>query len=223
MTDIKQENGNIQPGPCPIVNGVQQCPPPTQIDIIKVTKVFEECMHAQVEQVEIEIEIEPESGLTAECGGVTITSSECSVINGNIIRYNAELEVTTNVNGETGTGTIEIERYFQMARAGDPALTPQCQIFPECLMSYISDEGETSVTVTCCVGVLILLRLEAEVQLMVPSYGYPPEPGECELIDEKCPAQYDPVWPPYPQLNGNNNSSNFQSSLFPKSCKGKCK
>ncbi len=203
----KRQNNGVQPGPCPIIDGVPVCPPPTQIDVITVTRVFDECMNTQVEETEIVIEIEPTPDLTAQCVGVTLVGEPtCSVLNGNVVRVNAELEVTTSVNGTTGTGTIDIERSFIMYRAGEEDLTTNCFVYPECLTCYISATDETSVTVTCCVGVMVLLRLQAEVQLMIPSYGYPPEPAECEEALGQCPAQYNPTWPPYPSQNGNNNN-----------------
>ncbi|MFZ7102031.1 MAG: hypothetical protein ACOWWO_05125 [Peptococcaceae bacterium] len=56
--------------------------------------------------------------------------------------------------------------------------------------------------VTCCVGILILLKVEAEVQLLVPAYGYPGAPPECEEFLGECPADFTPAWPPYPPQTG---------------------
>ncbi|ACA58585.1 hypothetical protein [Candidatus Desulforudis audaxviator] len=223
MSPYKRQNNGVQPGPCPLVDGVPQCPPPTQIDIIKVTKVFEECMHTQVEEVEIIVAIAPSPELVAQCVGVTVLTSNCQVLNGNIVKFEAQLEVTTSVNGETGTGTIEIEKFFFMERAAEQGLSPQCHIYPECLICFISATDVETVTVTCCVGVLILLKLEADVQLMIPSYGYPPEPEECEEAVGQCPPQYDPVWPPYPAQSSSSSSNNNPRSLLfgHKGCKGK--
>src|SRR5690554_645852 len=165
----KRQNNGVQPGPCPIIDGVPVCLSPTQVDIITVNRVFDECMHTQVEETEIVVDIEPTPELTAQCVGVELVGEPtCSVLNGNVVRLNAELEVTTGVNGTTETGTIEIEKFFFMDRAGEEELTPNCFVYPECLMCFISATNETSVTVTCCVGVMVLLKLQAEVQLMVP-------------------------------------------------------
>ena len=41
----------VRPGKCRVVSGVPQCPPPTEIDCIKVKKVLQECKQADVEKV----------------------------------------------------------------------------------------------------------------------------------------------------------------------------
>jgi len=198
----KRQNDGLQPGPCPIVNGEPQCPPPTEINVIKAKRVYEECVHTQTKEIDIEVAIVPaHEQLTAECGDVTVLTLHCQKLDGNVVKVTAELEVTTIVNETTGTGTMQIEKLFIMERAGEPELSPQCHIYPECLLCFVSDEGENFVTVTCCVGVLLLLKLEADVQLMIPSYGYPPEPAECDEAVGQCPAEYQPTWPPYPSQN----------------------
>ena len=67
--------------------------------------------------------------------------------------------------------------------------------------------------VTCCVGVLILIKVDSEVQLLIPTYGYPAPPPECGEFLGECPTDFTPEWPPYPPqgLLGVNN---------PKGCKG---
>lgn len=40
--------GEIQPGKCPIVDGVPQCPPPTEINCIEVLKVYDQCIKEEI-------------------------------------------------------------------------------------------------------------------------------------------------------------------------------
>lgn len=56
--------------------------------------------------------------------------------------------------------------------------------------------------ITCCVGVLILIKVDSEVQLLVPTYGYPAPPPECGEFLGECPTNFTPEWPPYPPQTG---------------------
>ncbi|MBS4026629.1 MAG: hypothetical protein KGZ96_13325 [Clostridia bacterium] len=201
----------VQPGPCPVIDGVPVCPPPIEIDVIKVKKVFEECQHTQVEEVQIEFEVDTiDNDLEAKCVKVEVLEEECRVINGGLVKVTATLAVTSKLNGQKETVEFSIDKNFRLRRAGEKDLKPQCHIFPTCLFCFVSDEDieeeETIVTVTCCVGILIVIKLEAEVQLIIPTYGYPPLPPRCDRVLGECPDDFEPVWPPYPvQDRGNNN------------------
>ncbi|NLW23737.1 MAG: hypothetical protein GXY91_00555 [Clostridia bacterium] len=214
----RQEQPPVQPGPLPIdpETGQPICPPPVQIDIIKVRKVFQECMHTQVEEVVIKdfTSEETTKANTVECVSATATDVTCTT-SGELITVSFGLEVCASVPKDGGgfeekCATVEdISKTFRLPRATEEGLTPQCHVFPECLFCYISarDPDNNGVQeVTCCVGVLILIKLDAEVQLMIPSYGYPPMPPECEQLMGQCPATYNPTWPPYPQ-NGPSNGN----------------
>ncbi len=201
----------VQPGPCPIIDGVPVCPPPTEIDIIKVKKVFQECMHTQVEEVEgIEFEVPVATNdLTAQCVSAAALNVECEIVSPGMVRVSFDLEVCTRlVNtqgqqvGEVVCELVEgIVKVLSIPRAGEAGLDCQAHVYPECLLCFIADletnEEETVVSVTCCVGILVLIKLEAEVQLLVPTYGYAPPPPECAVLGE-CPDDYVPDWPPYP-------------------------
>ncbi|MDW7674770.1 MAG: hypothetical protein SCK28_09560 [Bacillota bacterium] len=210
MSNQKRHAG-VQPGPCPVIDGVPVCPPPTEIDIIKVKKVFAECAHSQVEEVFIDFEVNGNgTDLTAQCGTAEVLEEECRVISPGLVKVTATLEVTSTLNGLEESQEFTIEKVFRLARAGEDGLTPQCHIYPSCLLCFVSDEDvvdeETVVTVTCCIGILIVIKLEAEVQLMIPTYGYPPQPPECaEAVGGQCP-DFIPEWPPYPPQDRGGNS-----------------
>lgn len=227
MTDDKKHCPPVGPGPCPIIDGVPVCPPPTEIDIIKVKKVFQECMHTQVEEVEINVPLNNGNGqLDAQCVSVEALNVNCEFIGKGLVKVTFDLRVCTQVVNEMGysvgagcnfdteanNDVLTIEKTFRLSRAGEPGLECQAHVFPECLLCFVSNSNNNDeLTVTCCVGILILIKLDAEVQLLVPTYGYAPEPPECDQVIGQCPADYNPVWPPYPPQD--------RPTISPKPCK----
>ncbi|MFZ7103652.1 MAG: hypothetical protein ACOWWO_13505 [Peptococcaceae bacterium] len=213
MEDQYRQEDQIQPGPCPVDSqtGIPICPPPTEIDIIKVKKIFNECMHTQVEEITIDFPastLEPvtEMAQEAECISVEVLNSNCIILNGDdIVRLTFTLEVTSRVPLDSGgfqqeSATLTVQKTFSLDRASDDGIDVQCHVFPSCLFCFISSRNELGNVseVTCCVGVLILLKAEAEVQLLIPTYGYPAQPPECGEFLGECPTDFSPDWPPYP-------------------------
>lgn len=211
MSNLQRQNG-VQPGPCPIdpETGLPICPPPTEIDIIKVKKVFAECMHTQVETIIDDDFTSPNTtqAQTAECVAVTVSNVNHTIVSGNFVQVTFNLTVTSRVpldnssGFETHSETKTITKTLEVDRAGEEGLDVQVEIFPECLFCFISgrNPGTQAVTaVTCCVGILILLKVQAEVQLLVPTYGYPGQPPECGTVLGECPDSFTPTWPPYPE------------------------
>ncbi|HPU00968.1 MAG: hypothetical protein GX890_08710 [Firmicutes bacterium] len=78
-------------------------------------------------------------------------------------------------------------------RIFDPRLFVQCEVFLDCFECFVSGPQQ----VTCCIGKLILVKLVALVQLLVPSYGFCPEPDFCTQVEAECP-EFEPEWPPFP-------------------------
>ncbi|MFZ7103660.1 MAG: hypothetical protein ACOWWO_13545 [Peptococcaceae bacterium] len=211
MTDNLRQEQQVQPGPCPLdpETGIPVCPPPTEIDIIKVNKVFNECMHTQVVEGVITgwTTANTTDATEASCDSVSVSNVTCTVLNGNdIVRVTFELQVCATVPLDTGgvqrlCATETVTRTLAIERASEEGLNVQCHIFPECLFCYISERDSATggvEAVTCCVGVLILLKVDAEVQLLIPTYGYPGPPPECEEFLGECPTDFNPDWPPYP-------------------------
>jgi len=79
-----------------------------------------------------------------------------------------------------------------MDRADEKDLVAQCEVFLECVECFVSGFQE----VTCCIGKLIVFKLVALVQLLVPAYGFCPEPDLCPQVEAECP-EFDPGWPPF--------------------------
>jgi len=363
----KKRQQPVFPGPCPIDPnlGIPVCPPPTEIDIIKVRKVFNECMHTQVEEIEIEVPkiIGKLTTQTQEvqCSTVTARNVNCQALGNNVVRVSFDLEVCTRIPLDIGGSTElcetrQVAKTFRVDRANEANMDVQCHVFPECLFCFVSDrgpidcifdnfiqkaykdlpdneikqeyiklynryapllsrivnrdfslkaykllnkyspaiqcsiddnfghdmqidknniekiasfllelqnevkkagldynsdgmalisfcnycteklntfEGENLVDllknfiniyknknlnaslpandftipigikeVTCCVGILILIKVDSEVQLLIPTYGYPAPPPECGEFLGECPTDFTPAWPPYPPQTG---------------------
>jgi len=209
MGEEKRQQPAIKAGPLPVDSetGLAICPPPLEIDIIKVKKVFNECMHTQVEEVDIFgwTASNTREAEDAECNSLTLRNQQCQVLNGDVVRVQFDLEVCATVPLDTGgferrCNTVSVTKTLRVDRAGEEGLEVQCDIFPECLFCFISNRDSTGgvIEVTCCVGILILLKVEAEVQLLIPTFGYPPPPPECGEFLGECPTDFVPEWPPYP-------------------------
>ncbi|MFZ5942980.1 MAG: hypothetical protein ACOYVD_02645 [Bacillota bacterium] len=210
MTKKTRHEQQISPGPFPVdpVLGLPICPPPSEIDLIKVTKVFNECIHSQVEEVLVECFLggSTSKAAFAECVSANANNISCIKVGGDIVRIGYDLEVCTkvplNIGGfTTSCSTSRITKNLKIDRAHEQGLDTECQVFPQCLLCFISgrDPFNNVTAVTCCIGILVVLKLTAEVQLLVPTYGYPAPPPECRQLLGECPTDFTPHWPPYPQ------------------------
>ncbi|ADI00870.1 MAG TPA: hypothetical protein GXX39_06205 [Syntrophothermus lipocalidus] len=198
----------VRPGKCPVVDGIPQCPPPTEIDCIKVNKVLQECKEADVEKIIFELEVPiPRNTIDRiDCVSAKIVSDIiCDIPQAGRVSVDFDLEVickivlidTTTV---TLQKTVHVFKSVRLSRAGETGL--KCEVdVPlvaclECFISKVNEIGGVT-EITCCVGKLLLFKLISEVQLMIPTYGYCAEPPECQNGLGECP-EFDPPWPPYP-------------------------
>lgn len=201
----------VRPGRCPVVDGVPQCPPPTEIDCIKVLKVLQECKNTDVEKVVFPIEpVNPVDIQYLQCSTAQVIGDiTCDIPVPGKVKVNFDMRVNAQVILTTGTinleKTIHVFKIVGLSRAGEPNLKCQVDVpIITCLECYISayDEQQRAVEVTCCIGKLFLFKLVSEVQLMIPSYGYCAEPSQCANDPgPECP-EFVPVWPPYPPQGG---------------------
>ncbi len=206
---------DIRPGACDPVYG---CPPPTEIVCIQVDKIYQECKNIQVN--EVKIVVDRQSIVTdAICLGVKLLSVECIPVNTGRIKVVFCYCIRTRLIFENGASEIvekiiDEEKTFFLSRAGEEGLQEKCEIYLECLEcfvdkvkdldpyndSLVNTDNNSSLfrsKIICCVGKLILLKLFAHVQLMIPAYGFCPQPPDCEEVEFICP-DYEPGWPPYP-------------------------
>ena len=214
---VRQVN-DVQPGPCDPYLG---CPPPTEIVCIKVDKVYYECKNIQVNEDEFEYTPTPECPvLDVSCYKVELYSLKsltntnngpepcCEVVKPGLVSVTFRYKVTIrlffpNTCDPAFTDLyqiITVTKLFNIPRAGEEGLHVQCYVpFLECLDAFISavDPETGRVTIIACVGKYILIKLKATVQLMVPAYGFCPEPPDCDEVFGICP-DFRPEWPPYP-------------------------
>lgn len=176
------------------------CPPPREIACIKVDRVYEACRVTAVdEHIEVIVPVGPVTELQCVSAQVVPTTLTCTILPGpgGRVRVTFQYTFTFRYVDDLGPHTVTsapqtAEFTVRMARAGEPGLSPQCEVFLECVDAFLSNENE----VTVCVGKLILFKLFAHVQLLVPIYGFCPEPEICQVAGE-CPG-WEPPWPPYP-------------------------
>ncbi len=64
----------------------------------------------------------------------------------------------------------------------DRRLEPDADIYLDCLECFVSGRQQ----ITCCTGIIILLQLVATVQLLIPAYGFCPEPDPCVPAETHC-------------------------------------
>ncbi|MBT9167058.1 MAG: hypothetical protein DDT19_00382 [Syntrophomonadaceae bacterium] len=197
----------VQPGSCDPYLG---CPPPTEIVCIKVDKVYYECKNIQVNEDEFTFYPEPECPvLDVSCYNVELYCEPCcEVVKPGLVSVTFRYKVTVRLFFPTTCEpafkdlcqVVTVTKLFNIPRAGEEGLHVQCYVpFLECLDAFISavDPETGKVTIIACVGKYILIKLKATVQLMVPAYGFCPEPPDCDEVFGICP-DFRPEWPPYP-------------------------
>lgn len=204
---VRQVN-DVHPGPCDPYLG---CPPPTEIVCIKVDKVYYECKNIQVN--EDEFEYCPEENcpvVDVSCYKVELIAEPCcEVVKPGLVSVSFQYKVTVRLFFPTTcdpafkdlSQVITVTKLFNIPRAGEEGLHVQCYVpFLECLDAFISavdPVNYSKVTILACVGKYILIKLKATVQLMIPAYGFCPEPPDCDEVFGICP-DFRPEWPPYP-------------------------
>ena len=198
---------DIQPGPCDPVYG---CPPPTEIVCIVTEKVYDECKSTKVNEDEFIVMAKADNPVVrAKCRKVKLlTGPVCGDSSPGRVRVTFTYRVKIKVFFEKDTSTtlsqdVTVTRNFNVPRAGEEGLDVQCFIpFLEGLKCFIKSEeeaedGKIKTTIVCCVANLLVIKLTATVQLLIPAYGYAPEPRDCdEVVGEG--ADFDPPWPPFP-------------------------
>ena len=199
-----KERGKFKPGPCDPVYGA---PPPTEIVCIQVDKIYQECKKVLVD----EVEIEHQAGMAVTdvvCLDVKLISEDCYVVAAGRVKVQFTYKIKARLiyedqSSQEITHVVEVDKTVFLARAGEEGLDVKCDIFLECLECFVDEVVDpvnnnlVQSNIICCIGKLILVKLFAHVQLLIPAYGFCPEPPECEQVLAICP-DFDPQWPPYP-------------------------
>lgn len=195
-------DSGIKPGPCDPYEG---CPPPTEIECIMVDKVYEECKVTQVNTVDTDITKQAVGDIIdIQCVRAEVVGPiECEKLPCSRVRAAFYYKFTFRWTDDAGVHTktsepIFVEKIVRMNRANEPNLNVHCEIFVDCIECFLIDHT----VVRCCIGNLIVFKLFAKVQLMVPAYGFCPEPPDCtKVVPDKCPSPSDwldtIVWPPF--------------------------
>ena len=186
-------------------NAVDPIPPPTVIERVKIDKVYEECKVVDVNEVEIPIDgtsnaVDPEDIEDVKCVSVKVKedTKKCKIPNKKQVQLTFDMKIKYKVNGNIKEHVEPVEKTVRLSRAGEEGLQPQCEIFLECLDAFVTTDEEDNPIIILCIGKLILFKLFAHVQLLIPAYGFAPQPPECPEVLEECP-EYEPEWPPYPE------------------------
>ncbi len=204
---FSQVNDNgIRPGPCDPYDG---CPPPTEIVCIKVDKVYEECKVTQVNTVDTDLTGVAVGEITdVKCVRAELVVDEdhpliCEKLPCSRVRSAFYYRFIFRWTDDTGVHTftsepIFVEKIARMNRATEPNLDVQCEIFVDCIECFLINHT----VVRCCIGKLIAFKLFAHVQLLVPAYGFCPEPPDCKkVVPDECPSPSEwldtIVWPPF--------------------------
>ncbi len=207
----QQGNTNVTgivPGPCEFNVETQQfeCPAPTEIVCIKTEKVYESCKRVQTNE-----EVTDLSGIAVGeiedvwCVDVELVVDDnhpfiCEKVNGTrrarasfYYRFRFAYIDQEGQKFFTSNPIFHEVTVIMSERILEKGLFVQCEVFLDCFECFVSGPAQ----VTCCIGKLIVFKLVALVQLLVPSYGFCPEPEDCVQVEAECP-DYEPIWPPFP-------------------------
>jgi len=222
------QNINPQPGPCPRdhVTGEPICPPPTEMVCIKTQKVYESCVASLTNEEVADLRV---------CNVNVVGEIREAVCKDPILLDEPDFPIVCEKLPGTNRARVRFFYIYRFAflddenwkqfqsdpvfvektvifsdRIMDPRIFVQCEIFLECTEVIITDPQ----VVTVCIGKGLVFKLFADVQLLIPAYGFCPEPPECvqpPLVP--CPEfvfDWDAKYPPQdePPNNDNNNNNN---------------
>ncbi len=196
---------DLRSGVLPVdeVTGLPVCPPPREILSVRLDRIYNECKQTLVNEIPIAI-VPPVKANNVECAGVKVENVRCET-GDEQITVTFDLSVTFKLlQGDRVVTTITEKilnesKTVRMPRAGEEGLSCEVDVYSECLLCFISNSSTNCFVseVICCVGKLFVFRLVAPVQVLIPAFGFCPEPPDCGLVAGACP-DYNPQWPPYP-------------------------
>ena len=203
---VRQAENVVVPGQCDPVYG---CPPPMEVVCILTEKIYDECKNTQVDEDTFIFEADPDNTVTdVECKDVDVLDGpHCVVVSPGKVRVSFTYRVSIRTTLDDGQKVLIYRDFtdsktYKMPRAGEEFLVVQCSVpFIECIDCFVKKEEPdydfVKTTIVCCIGKFLLIKLKAQVQLLVPSYGLSPVPPDCEEIIGECPDSH-PPGPPFP-------------------------
>ena len=118
----------------------------------------------------------------------------CFPVDENHVRIIYSLQMTSRVpldegGYEYGSETATLTKIICLPCAGREEYALEYELYPRCLHSTISDRDDLgNVTgVTSYADICMVVRMVAQVQLLIPSYGFC-HPPACSNILSSCPA-----------------------------------
>ena len=202
---VRQAENRVVPGQCDPVYG---CPPPTELVYVLTERVYDECKKIQVNEDTYIFEADPDNTVTdVECKDVEVLDGpHCVVIRPGKVLVSFTYRVSIRITLDDGQKVLIYRDFtdlktFKMPRAGEEFLFTHCSVpFIECLDCFVKKEEPdydfVKTTIVCCVGKYLLIKLKAQVQLLIPSYGFCPVPPDCEEKLGKCPDSHRHPFPP---------------------------
>lgn len=205
MFKKEEQYEELRSGVLPLdeVTGLPVCPPPKEILSVRLERIYNECKQTAVNEIPIAI-VPPVKANEVQCVGAKVENIRCEAADEQVT-VTFDLSVTFKLLHGNRVVTTITEKILNetktvgLGRAGEPGLNCEVDIYPECLLCFITCSSSSGFVseVTCCVGKLFVFRLVAPVQVLLPAFGFCPEPPECGVVAGVCP-DYRPKWPPYP-------------------------
>jgi len=185
-------------------------PVPSEVVCINVVKVFDAC--SQRECIEVLFDLTEIPDEIVECEIVDI-DIECNLRQVQdeppLVRANVTLmftvQVTFKIDGFERVVRKRITRTKSVLLFGTNEMFCKVERVIRCLGCDITPQGD----IFCEVGIFLVIKTAADVQLLIPAFGFCPVPPECQELPTRCEEFLEgpppPLFPPQPEDFNNNN------------------
>lgn len=170
-------------------------PPPTERACIKTTKIYWRCRDFQVSGKTVDLSAAAKGEVyDAECLRVDLLTGERHPLPAKKIKGAGKVQVSFYYRckikflDRSGwkvltTPPLLYEKTFTVPPlVQDRRIDAAADIYLECPECFVSGRRQ----VTCCIAETVLVRLTSPVWLLVPTYGFCPEPDSCRLPEGAC-------------------------------------
>lgn len=171
-------------------------PPTTEIDCINVSKMYWACKKTLNNELVVDLSKRADGEVTeTKCQKVELLSDPQHRLRAEKIPGTSQVRVSfyfaCSILFKDSAGwkivnkppVFHKETFVVPPLVRDQRIAADANVYLECLECFVSGAKQ----VTCCLGKLIVLNLISSVQLMIPTYGFGPEPIDCQEIKNKCP------------------------------------
>ena len=181
-------------------------PPPSEIDCIRAMKVYWACKKNLVSEEVLDVSGVAEGKiLYAECLKADLLVDKGRPVSvkrakgANRLRVSFLFRCTVKFLDDTGWKVMNspplCREYVFTAPplVQDKRIEAVADIYLDCLECF----GSGGHLITCCVGETTVLQLISPVHLLIPTYGFCPDPERCPDAKENC-SGYNYAGPPWP-------------------------